>query len=207
MNRGRIPRQRRGHRFGPGWQSGHGRHGERRGRIALPHCITDHPDENREENCLESQPLHAALDGGSAVVFMPLPPFAGRNRRKGIIDSRWKGAGIVLVCPCSWTASRTICATLRGRLPLECRAKRGASMSGEACIRARRVERSCSRRGKLPARLVEIEDKLVGRSGGQFRQPQVHEGAQAGAPHQRVAHQGMTGTPIQKESKLVVWPL
>ena len=49
--------------------------------------------------------------------------------------------------------------------------------------------------------------ELLGSLGDQLRQTEVAQLANAGPAHHGLARQVTTGTPIQKASKLVVWPL
>ena len=70
------------------------------------------------------------------------------------------------------------------------RANRGASISGEVCIRCRRVARRLPRRARSSANSAAMRTYCSGSGGDQFRQAEIHQLAQTGSPHDRLPHQG-----------------
>ena len=69
------------------------------------------------------------------------------------------------------------------------RAKRGASIRGEACIRAAGSRAACPA-GADRRQLDGDPHELLGIGGDQFRQAEIHQLAQARSPHDRWPHQG-----------------
>src|SRR5665213_1703711 len=87
------------------------------------------------------------------------------------------------------------------------RAKRGAFINGDAVIRPRNVDRSFRSRSTSAARLAATRTNQSSRSSANSVRPRLESWLHPPRLTAATPVLVTTGTPIQNESRLVVWPL